>query len=43
VLKRHYAVDIADGVGLPLMLGVVWSINFAHLRKGGAAGAVAAV
>jgi hypothetical protein len=43
VLKRHYTVDIADSVDLPLILGVVWAINFAHLRKGGAAGAVAAV
>jgi hypothetical protein len=42
-LKRNYPVDIADGVDLPLALGLVWAINFAVLRKMGAAGAVAAV
>lgn len=42
-LKRNYPVDIAESVDLPLALGLVWAINFAHLRKIGAAGAVAAV
>jgi hypothetical protein len=42
-LKRNYPVDIAEGVDLPLALGVVWAINFAHLQRVGAMGAAAAV
>ena len=42
-LKRNYPVDIAESVDLPLALGLVWAINFAHLRKIGAAGAAASV
>ena len=42
-LKRNYPVDIAESVDLPLALGVVWVINFAHLQRIGAMGAVAAV
>ena len=42
-LQRNYAVDIADSVDLPLALGLVWAINFAHLQRLGAMGAVAAV
>ena len=43
VLKRNYPVDIAERVDLPLALGLVWAINFAHLRKMGAAGAAGGV
>lgn len=42
VVKRDYPVDIAEGVDLPLALGVVWALNFAHLQKSGAMGAAAA-
>lgn len=42
-LQRNYAVDIAESVDLPLALGLVWAINFAHLQRIGAMGAVAAV
>jgi hypothetical protein len=42
-LKRNHPVDIAEGVDLPLALGVVWAINFAHLQRVGAMGAAAAV
>jgi hypothetical protein len=41
-LKRHYLVDIAEGVDLPLAMGLVWAINFSHLRRVAAAGAGAA-
>jgi len=42
VVERNYPVDIAERVDLPLALGLVWAINFAHLRKMGAAGAAGA-
>lgn len=42
-LKRTYPVEIADTVDLPLALGLVWAINFAHLQRVSARGAVAAV
>jgi hypothetical protein len=42
-LKRNYPVDIAESVDLPLALGLVWAINFAHLQRVGAMGAAAAV
>ena len=42
-LQRNYAVDIAESVDLPLALGLVWAINFAHLQRIGAMGAAAAV
>ncbi len=41
-LKRNYPVDIAESVDLPLALGLVWAINFAHLQRVGAMGAAAA-
>lgn len=41
-LKPRYSVDIAENVALPLAAGVVWAINFAHLRRVAAAGAGAA-
>ena len=40
-LKRNYPVDIAESVDLPLALGLVWAINFAHLQRVGAMGAAA--
>ena len=42
-LQRNYAVDISEGVDLPLALGLVWAIDFAHLQRISAMGAVAAV
>ena len=41
-LKRHYPVDIAEVVDLPLAMGLVWAVNFSHLRRVAAAGAGAA-
>ena len=41
-LKKKYPVDIAEGADLPLVLGLVWAINFAYLQRVGAAGGVAA-
>lgn len=41
-LKKKYPVDIAESADLPLVLGLVWAINFAYLRRAGAAGGVAA-
>jgi hypothetical protein len=41
-LKRTYPVDIAESVDLPLAIGLVWAINFAHLRRVAGAGAAAA-
>ena len=40
-LKRTYPVDIAETVDLPLAVGLVWAINFAHLQRIGAMGAAA--
>jgi hypothetical protein len=41
--QRSYPVDISGSVDLPLAVGLVWAINFAHLREayqmsGGGAG-----
>jgi hypothetical protein len=41
-LKYRYPVDIADGVDVPLALGLLWAINFAHLQRIAGAGAAAA-
>ena len=41
-LKKKYPVDIAESADLPLVLGLVWAINFAYLQRAGAAGGVAA-
>lgn len=41
-LKRNYPVDIAESADLPLALGLVWAINFAHLQRVGAIGAAGA-
>ncbi|MBK9179894.1 MAG: hypothetical protein IPM45_10075 [Acidimicrobiales bacterium] len=41
-LKHEYPVDIAESVDLPLALGLVWAINFAHLQRVAGAGAGAA-
>ncbi len=43
-LKHHYPIEIAEGVDLPLAVGLVWAINFSHLRRvaGAGAGAVGA-
>ena len=41
-LKKKYPVDIAESADLPLVLGLVWAINFAYLQRVGAAGGVAA-
>ena len=40
-LKRKYPLDIAESVDLPLAMGLVWAINFAHLRRVSGAGAAA--
>ena len=32
-LKKKDPVDIAESVDLPLALGLVWAINFAHLQR----------
>jgi hypothetical protein len=40
-LKHRYPVDVAEVVDLPLAMGLVWAINFSHLRRV-AAGAGAA-
>ena len=40
-LKRTYPLDIAESVDLPLAMGLVWAINFAHLRRVSGAGAAA--
>jgi hypothetical protein len=41
-LKRRYPVDIAEGVDLPLAMGLLWAVNFSHLRRVAAGGAGAA-
>jgi hypothetical protein len=41
-LKHRYPVEIADGVDVPLAVGLVWAINFAHLQRISGAGAAAA-
>ena len=41
-LKRNYPVDISESANLPLVVGLVWAINFAHLQRVGAMGAAAA-
>jgi len=41
-LKYRYPVDVAEVVDLPLALGLVWAINFSHLRTVARAGAGAA-
>ena len=41
-LKKKYPVDIAESADLPLVLGLVWAINFAYLQRAGVAGGVAA-
>jgi hypothetical protein len=41
-LKHRYPVDIAEGVDVPLAVGLVWAINFAHLQRVAGAGAAAA-
>ena len=41
-LKYRYPVDIAEAVDLSLAMGLVWAINFSHLRRVAAAGAGAA-
>ncbi len=40
-LKRRYPVDIAEGVDLPLAMGLLWAVNFSHLRRVAGAGAAA--
>ena len=40
-LKKTYPVDIAESADLPLVLGLVWAINFAYLQRVGAAGGAA--
>ncbi|MCU0309940.1 MAG: hypothetical protein MUE36_03240 [Acidimicrobiales bacterium] len=40
-LKRRYPVDIVEGVELPLATGLLWAINFSHLRRVSGAGAAA--
>jgi uncharacterized protein YxjI len=45
-LHYRYPVDIAETVNLPLAIGLLWAINFSHLRRvsaAGAGGAAAAV
>ena len=41
-LKKKYPVDIAEGVDLPLALGLVWAINFNYLQTVAAGGGLAA-
>jgi hypothetical protein len=41
-LKKRYPIDIAESVDLPLAVGLLWAINFSHLRRVAAAGAGAA-
>ena len=41
-LKKKYPIDIAEGVDLPLALGLTWAINFAYLQRVSAAGGIAA-
>jgi hypothetical protein len=41
-LKHRYPVDIAEGVNVPLAVGLVWAINFTHLQLVAGAGAAAA-
>jgi hypothetical protein len=41
-LSKKYPVEIAESADLPLVLGLVWAINFAYLQRVGAAGGVAA-
>lgn len=41
-LKKKYPLEIADGVDLPLAIGLVWAINFNHLGRIAAVGGAAA-
>lgn len=41
-LQHRYPIEIADGVDVPLAVGLVWAINFAHLQRVSGAGAAAA-
>jgi len=41
-LKHRYPVDIGESVDVPLAVGLMWAINFAHLQRVAGAGAAAA-
>lgn len=41
-MKHRYTVDISDVVDVPLAVGLLWAITFAHLQRISGAGAAAA-